>query len=72
MGERRIRISELARAIDVHRNTITLLYEDKAARVELEVLSKLCEFFKCSVPDLLEYEPDSQSESHSNKTSESK
>lgn len=60
MGERRIKIAELARQIDVHRNSITLLYEDRAARVELEVLSKLCKFFECSVADLLEYKPDPQ------------
>lgn len=70
MGERRVRISVLAREIGVHRNSITLLYEDKATRVELETLSRLCKYFDCKIEDLLEYRPvplDEKKESETSK-----
>jgi len=33
MGEKKLRIADVARAIGVHRNAITLLYEETATRV---------------------------------------
>lgn len=55
MGERKLKIADVARDIGVHRNTITLLYYEKAKRVELDVIDKLCKYFNCSVGDLFEY-----------------
>jgi putative transcriptional regulator len=55
MGERKLRISDLARELGVHRNTLTLLYYERAKRIDFEVLDKLCKYFKCSVEDLLEF-----------------
>lgn len=55
MGERKVKIADVARAIGVNRNTITLLYYEKAKRIDFEVLDKLCQYFKCSVGDILEY-----------------
>ena len=54
MGEKKLKIADLARAIDVHRNTITLLYNEKAQRIDFDVLEKLCKYFGCSVSDILE------------------
>jgi len=55
MGERKLKIADVARDIGVHRNTITLLYYEKAKRIDLDVIDKLCKYFNCSVGDLLEY-----------------
>ena len=55
MGERKLKIADVARDIGVHRNTITLLYYEKAKRVDLDVIDKLCKYFNCSVGDLFEY-----------------
>ncbi len=55
MGERKLKIADVARDIGVHRNTITLLYYEKAQRIDFEVIDKLCEYFNCTVSDLLEY-----------------
>ncbi|MBI5055532.1 MAG: helix-turn-helix transcriptional regulator [Nitrospirae bacterium] len=55
MGERKLKIADVARDIDVHRNTITLLYYEKAQRIDFEVLDKLCKYFNCKVEDILEY-----------------
>jgi putative transcriptional regulator len=55
MGERKLKIADVAREIGVHRNTITLLYYEKAQRIDFEVLDKLCKYLDCSVSDILEF-----------------
>ena len=55
MGERKLKIADVARDIGVHRNTISLLYYEKAQKVALDVVDKLCTYLNCSVCDLLEY-----------------
>jgi putative transcriptional regulator len=55
MGERKLKIANVARDIGVHRNTIALLYYEKAKRVDLDVLDKLCKYLSCEISDLLEY-----------------
>jgi putative transcriptional regulator len=57
MGERKLKIADLARDLGVHRNTISLLYYEKAQRIDFEVLEKLCKYFDCPVSDVLEYKP---------------
>lgn len=54
MGERKLKVTDVARETGLHRNTITLLYKETATRVDLEAIDKLCEFFDCDVKDLLE------------------
>lgn len=58
MGERKLKIVDVARATGLHRNTITLLYQETAERIDLDSLSKLCTFFECGVSDILEFVPD--------------
>ena len=58
MGEKKPRIADVARALDVHRNAITLLYEETATRVDLETINKLCAYLDCKIEDLLEFIPD--------------
>jgi len=58
MGEHKLKISDLARAAELHRNSISLLYKEEANRVDLETIEKLCKYFKCGVSDLFEYIPD--------------
>lgn len=55
MGERKLNIADVARAIDINRNTIRLLYHETAARVELDVIEKLCLLFECKVGDIFEF-----------------
>ena len=56
MGERKVRIADVARSTGLHRNTLTLLYRETAERVEMDALDKLCRYFGCTVADLLEYD----------------
>lgn len=57
MGERKLKVIDVARQTGLHRNTITLLYDETAARVELEAVEKLCELFGVTVGELFEYVP---------------
>jgi len=55
MGERKLKIADLAKDLGVHRNTITLLYYERAKRIDFSVLNELCKYFNCSVSDILEF-----------------
>ncbi len=54
MGERKMRIADVARATGLSRATITLLYKETAQKVDLHALETLCRLFECQVGDLLE------------------
>ena len=54
MGERKLKIADVARSTGLHRNTITLLYKETAAVVELEVMDRLCTLFECDVGEMFE------------------
>ncbi len=55
MGERKLKIADVARDTGINRGTITRLYQETASRIELEVLDRLCAYFGCQVADLFEY-----------------
>ncbi|WP_394244033.1 helix-turn-helix domain-containing protein [Halopseudomonas laoshanensis] len=54
MGEKKMKIVDVARETGLNRNTVTLLYKETAQRIELDALEKLCILFECEVGDLLE------------------
>lgn len=58
MGEKRVRVMDVARATGMSRNFLAKLYNDQAIRIELNDLAKLCAYFGCCVSDLLEYIPE--------------
>ncbi|MGQ0699377.1 MAG: helix-turn-helix domain-containing protein [Panacagrimonas sp.] len=55
MGERKMKVIDVARATGLHRNTVSLLYQETATRIEVEAIEKLCNLFDCTVGDLFEY-----------------
>ncbi len=57
MGEHKMKIADVARDTGLHRNTITLLYNETAARVDLDAMDKLCSLFNVSVGELFEQVP---------------
>ncbi len=59
MGERKMKIVDVARATGLHRNTITLLYNETATRIDVEAIDALCKLFDCGVGELFEYLPSS-------------
>jgi putative transcriptional regulator len=58
MGERKLKIADVARETGLHRNTITLLYNETATRVDMETIEGLCKLFLCNVGDIFEFVPD--------------
>ena len=57
MGERKMKIADVARETGLNRNTVTLLYKETATRLDMETIEKLCVLFECNVGDLLECSP---------------
>jgi putative transcriptional regulator len=57
MGEKKLRIADVARATRVNRNLITLLYYERAKRIDFRSLEKLCRFLECAPGELLELAP---------------
>jgi len=55
MGEKRVRVVDVARSTGISRNMLAKLYYDRAKRVELSDLARLCQYFGCPVGDLLEW-----------------
>lgn len=54
LGERKLKISDVARDTGINRGTLTRLYYETAERIELEVLDQLCDYFGIDLPELLE------------------
>lgn len=54
MGERKMKVMDVARETGLNRNTVTLLYKEKAQRVDFETVEKLCDLFDCQVGELFE------------------
>ena len=54
MGEKRLKIADVARDTGINRGTITRLYHETAERVELDVIEVLCSYLDCELKDLFE------------------
>lgn len=54
LGDRKLKISDVARDTGINRGTLTRLYYETAERLELEVLDRLCEYFGIDLPELIE------------------
>lgn len=58
MGEKKLKIADVARDTGINRGTITRLYQETAVRVEFDVLEQLCRYLECEIGDLLEIKAD--------------
>jgi|TARA_R110000850_G_scaffold70692_1_gene156334 putative transcriptional regulator len=56
LGEKKLKISDVARETGINRGTITRLYHETAVRVEFDVLEKLCAYLQCEIGELFELE----------------
>lgn len=54
LGEKKLKISDVARDTGINRGTITRLYQETAVRVEFDVLETLCKYLNCTIGELLE------------------
>lgn len=58
MGRDKLRISDVSRLTGLNRSTVTSLYKETVARVDVAAIDALCHLFRCSVGDLFEHVPD--------------
>ena len=58
LGERRIKITAMAKMAGIANNTVMALYHERAKGISWDVLEKLCAALNCQPGDLLEYVPD--------------
>lgn len=58
MGEKRLKIADVARDTGLNRGTLTRIYYETAERLDVEVLDKLCNYLGCSIAELLEHVTD--------------
>lgn len=58
MGEKKLKVIDVARETGLHRNTVTLLYNETATRIDLETIELLCKLFNCEVGELFEFVQD--------------
>ena len=60
MGERKLKVVDLARETGINRGTLTRLYFETAERLEVDVIDRLCKYFSCDLGDLFQYVEDKQ------------
>lgn len=60
MGEKRLRMTDVADGAGLARSTVFGLWHDKTRKVDYDVLDKLCRFLNCQPGDLLVYVEDGQ------------
>lgn len=54
LGERKLKVAEVARDTGINRNTLHRLYNETATRVDLEVVEQICRHLQIEVGDLFE------------------
>ncbi|WP_019241488.1 MULTISPECIES: helix-turn-helix domain-containing protein [Bacillus] len=54
MGERKLKISDVANLTGLHRNGITKLYKEETDGIKFDTLEKICTALDCKIEDLLE------------------
>lgn len=54
MGKKKVKIADVARELDLNRSTVSALYYDRAQKIDLAAIEKLCIYFGCGVGDMLE------------------
>ena len=59
MAERKVTGRELAAAVGITEQNLSLLRNSKVKGVRFGTLSKICEVLECQPGDLLAYEPES-------------
>lgn len=58
MRRRQFKVAELARIAGVNRSAVTALANNRASRVELATLERICTVLDCQLAELLEIVPD--------------
>ena len=55
MGEKRLKIADVARETGLNRGKITRMYNETATRIELDAIETLCRYLNVKIEDLYEF-----------------
>ena len=55
MGEKRLKIADVAIETGLNRGTITRMYNETATRIELDAIETLCRYLNVKIEDLYEF-----------------
>ena len=62
MGEKRLKIADVARDTLINRGTITRMYYEEASRIDLDVIECLCRYLDIEIGDLYQIITDSKND----------
>lgn len=62
MGKAKYSIQDVHIKTGLSRSTISMLYHDKAKRIDYDTIELLCELFGCGIEELLEVEKTNNNE----------
>lgn len=62
MGERKLKISDVAKDTKINRGTLTRLYQETYTRIEKDTINTLCVYFDCRIEELFEFINDGEKE----------
>lgn len=62
LAKRKMSVTELSEKLDITMANVSILKNGKAKAIKVETLNKLCKALDCQPGDLLEYQPDSDSD----------
>lgn len=72
LGKHKMTRKRLADLIGARPNTIGDIYDERIKKIDLAMLSKMCEVFGCGVAEILEYKASDDSTYQSNEVGGSK
>ncbi|MDO4854390.1 MAG: helix-turn-helix transcriptional regulator [Coriobacteriia bacterium] len=58
MARRHVRLSELAKAVDITNANMSNLKTGKVKAIRFSTLDKICEYLDCQPGDIIQYEKD--------------
>ena len=58
MAERRVRSKELAKAIGITEQNLSILKNEKAKAIRFSTLEAICKYLDCQPGDIIEYKSD--------------
>lgn len=57
LGEKKVRANAVSKATGITGHALSAMYKETLKGIRFDSLEKLCEFFNCTVSDILEYIP---------------
>lgn len=55
LAKKLLKIKTVSKETGISRTTLTSLYYQRSSRISFDVLNRLCQYFGCTVGELIEY-----------------